>query len=188
MWPAGYTLALCPALLAWLLSDNPRCGRRRRASAVWYRRQRAGPVTAIGLGTVGPLSVGLALPMGTPPSLPGVVRRGPGRWVAPNHVELLTHRPQVGSEPVEQHADREVDAADGEDQREHVQHDLLLLRERPGQRLGRHVLAHQLQLGDEQGRRHGDDQHQGDDVDAGDAVFETNLEEGVGRAGGEDGW
>ena len=50
------------------------------------------------------------------PAWPGE-RRRPGSRVVADHVELLAHRPQVGGGPVEEHADRERDAADGEDDR-----------------------------------------------------------------------
>src|SRR5689334_1119005 len=86
----------------------------------------------------------------------GLLRRRPGGRVVPDHVELLAHRPEVGGGPVQEHADRERDATDGEDQREDVEQDLLLLGVGTGERVGRHVLAHQLTLGRERRDCHGD--------------------------------
>ena len=53
-------------------------------------------------------------------------RRSRGGVVA-DHVELLAHGPQVRGGPVEEDADRERDAADGEDHGQHVEQQLLLL-------------------------------------------------------------
>ena len=88
----------------------------------------------------------------------GPLRLGAGRRVVADHVELLAHRPQVGGGPVEEHADRERDAADGEHDGQHVEQQLLLLGVGPGQGVLRHVLAHQLALGEE--RRRGHRQHE----------------------------
>ena len=48
--------------------------------------------------------------------------------------------------------------------RQHVEEQLLLLGVGTAQRVGRHVLAHQLALGQERGHRHGDDQDRGQDL------------------------
>ena len=50
-----------------------------------------------------------------------------GRRVVADHVELLAHRPQVRGGPVEEHADRERDAAEAEGHRQDVEQHLLLL-------------------------------------------------------------
>ena len=51
--------------------------------------------------------------------------------------------------------------------RQHVEQHLLLLGVGAGQRVGRHVLAHQLALGEERGGRHRQDQHGGQHPHAG---------------------
>src|SRR5687767_6374870 len=53
-----------------------------------------------GLGNRRPVAGGL----GGVALLLGRERRGPGRRVVADHVELLAHRPQVGGGPVEEHA------------------------------------------------------------------------------------
>ena len=98
------------------------------------------------------------------------------RRVVADHVELLAHGPQVRGGPVEEDADRERDATDGEDHRQHVEQHLLLLGVRAGQRVRRHVLAHQLTLGEERGRRHREHQERRGDHHRDVAV---GVEEGV---------
>ena len=83
-----------------------RVGRRRAPARSRRCRRRSGCA-----GSGSPLRCalgGVALLLG----LGG--RRARGRVVA-DHVELLAHRPQVRGGPVEEHADREGDAADRED-------------------------------------------------------------------------
>ena len=72
--------------------------------------------------------------------------RCPGGGHPTDHVELLAHRPDVADQPVEDDAEREVVAGEQEHQRQDVEEDLLLLRERPFERCLRHVLSHQLAL------------------------------------------
>src|SRR5207342_3974841 len=79
----------------------------------------------------------ICLALGLTPRLPGLIRGRSRRWVAADHIELLTHRPQVRREQVDQDADRKVDATDRENQREDIEHDLLLLSERASQRFRR---------------------------------------------------
>ena len=86
--------------------------------------------------------------------------------VPADHEHLLTHGPHVGGQPVDEDTDGEVDAEDGEHDREDVHQHLLLLHER---RLDRQVdvLRHQLALREELRRRHHHDHDRGDDADVG---------------------
>ncbi len=100
----------------------------------------------------------------------GRERRRPGGRVVADHVELLAHRPQVRGGPVQEHADRERDAADREHHGQHVEQHLLLLGVRAGEGVGRHVLAHQLALGEERGAGHRHHEHGREDHHRGVAV------------------
>ncbi len=70
------------------------------------------------------------LALGAHPLLPVDVGRGVRGRVVVDQDVLLAERPQVRGEPVDHHADRDRDAGEQVDHREHVQHHLLLLRHR----------------------------------------------------------
>src|SRR5450756_3082695 len=79
-----------------------------------------------------------------PPFLVQPFRLGTRCRIASDDVELLAHGPEVGRRPVDEHADREADAREGKHQWEDVEQHLLLLRHRPLQSRGRHVLLGEL--------------------------------------------
>src|SRR4051794_2960632 len=146
--PAASTLGLVLALRLLALARARRLGNARLRDG---RR-------LLGLGR-------LAAPCGllAPTLEQRLLRDRPRGGHPPDHVELLAHGPEVGRQPVDQHADREVDARHREDQRKEVHEHLLLTREGVVQRRGRHVLGHQLPLRRERGQRHQDDEDDGDD-------------------------
>ena len=148
--PAGFLrgpLRLLRGLRAWAAG----------ALARRVRRARLDGHAGLGRGLGGRVARPRASPAPRPPALPG-------RRVAPDHVELLAHRPQVRGQPVEQDTDREVDAGDGEEQREDVEQHLLLLAYRVVSADAGMFLHHQLALGGERRRRHQHDQDDGDDL------------------------
>ena len=133
----------------------------RRSAPARPRRLSPSPASRRPASSARPLPCGL---LGVTLRLePG--RLGAGRRVVADDVELLAHGPQVRGGPVEEHADRERDAADREDHGQHVEQHLLLLGVGAGERVLRHVLGHQLTLGGERGRGHRQDEHGGDDLD-----------------------
>src|SRR5690606_29571040 len=64
------------------------------------------------------LALRLALQLGALTLLVLPLRLRTGRRHATDRVELLAHGPQVRREPVDEHADREVDAGEGEHERQ----------------------------------------------------------------------
>src|SRR5699024_1452472 len=83
------------------------------------------------LGVVGPLPdllVGVDRLASLAAAVLHRLLRGRARGGHPSDdVELLAHRPQVRREPVDEDTDGEEDTGDGEDDREEVEHHLLLL-------------------------------------------------------------
>ncbi|EGJ76017.1 putative inner membrane protein translocase component YidC [Streptomyces sp. Tu6071] len=100
----------------------------------------------------------------------GLGLRTGGRVLADDE-HLLAHGPHVGGQPVEEDTDGEVDAEDGEHDREDVHQHLLLLHER-GLHRGVDVLRHQLALREELRGRHHDDHARGDDAHRGEVGTE----------------
>ena len=125
-------------------------------------RGAGGAMTGLDLLRVDP--VVLAPSLGRLALLPRGVRGSVGLRVVADDVELLTHRPQVGGQPVDEHTDREVDAGHHEEEREDVEQDLLLLHHRV---VLRGVLDDQLALRRERRDRHEDDEDRGEDVRGG---------------------